>query len=536
MPLQIRRGTNAQRQILAVPLASGELLWTTDTQQLFIGDGATLANALTPVVGYNDENAQDAAAAIFTNGSHTDITFTYNEGSNTVDADVSLSAFTQNVNMSTFNLSGSGDITTSGTITASAFRGDYKGTIVGDDSSVLVDAVDSKINLDGTVKGNIIPNAQETYDIGSPTNRFKDLYLSGSSLYLGDAQIVSNGTAVDLPAGSTVNGIPLGDPTTGSQFKIDIVGDDSVLIVDTSSNTLRGNFIGSVFSDSSTQLIDGFTGEASFPSADIPNITASNITTNNLTSLNSYMNNVYSPDSGTINIWNLTSFETDARVRGNFNVDDQLYLRSVILDETGIQHTGDFTVISNSGNFTVGNAETTGRMRLVINDGSSTFQDGFVMEQFHNNVDAVDFAFYRTRGANGASEALQTGDEVAEIMFYGHNGTDRVFGISQAAIVEDTPTANGMRTGLRWRASNGTSSSTIATLNYDGQLNIDKLGSQTTGEVAMQSALTLKTYANAAARDADLIAPTAGMLVYVTDVAKAQVNTDGTTGGWVNLH
>ena len=251
MPLQIRRGTNAQRQILAVPLASGELLWTTDTQQLFIGDGNTLANALTPVVGYNDENAQDAAAAIFTNGSHTDITFNYVDGANRIDADVSISAFRQNVDMSTFDLSGSGDITTTGTITAGAFRGDYKGTIVGDDSTTLVNAVESSINLDGTVKGNIIPNAQEAYDIGSPTNRFKDLYLSGSSLYLGNAQIVSNGTSVDLPAGSTVNGIPLGDPTPGSQFKIDIVGDDSTVLVNTvnSSINLDGTVKGDIIPD-----------------------------------------------------------------------------------------------------------------------------------------------------------------------------------------------------------------------------------------------------------------------------------------------
>ena len=541
MPLQIRRGTNAQRQILAVPLASGELLWTTDTQQLFIGDGVTLANALSPVVGYGDEDAQDAAAAIFTNGSHTDIAFTYNDGSNTVDVDVSLSAFTQNVDMSSFNLSGSGDITTSGTITAGAFRGDYKGTIVGDDSSVLVDAVDSKINLDGTVKGNIIPNAQETYDIGSPTNRFKDLYLSGSSLYLGDAQIVSNGTAVDLPAGSTVNGIPLGDPTTGSQFKIDIVGDDSVLIVDTSSNTLRGNFIGSVFSDSSTQLIDGFTGEATFPSADIPNITASDITTNNITTINTLTNNIGTPDSSLLTVLNLTQFASDVNIQGQLQVFDQMVMRNLVFDRFGMDTPASFKFTSDTGSFIIGDETKTGRMRLIINDGSSTFNDGFVMEQFHNNVDAVDFAFYKTRGTQASPEALQTNDEIAEIMFYGHNGTERVFGISQAAIVEDTPAANGMRTGLRWRASNGTSSSTIATLNYDSRFNIDKLGSQTTGEVTMQDALTLKTYANAAARDADIIAPTAGMIVFLTDGdgggnPKFQGNTNGTTGGWVNLN
>jgi hypothetical protein len=40
MSLQIRRGTDAQRQ--AVTFDLGEILYTTDTKKLFIGDGATL--------------------------------------------------------------------------------------------------------------------------------------------------------------------------------------------------------------------------------------------------------------------------------------------------------------------------------------------------------------------------------------------------------------------------------------------------------------------------------------------------------------
>ena len=49
MPLQLRRGTEAERQILTAPLANGEPLWIPATSQLFIGDGTTPANLLTPV-------------------------------------------------------------------------------------------------------------------------------------------------------------------------------------------------------------------------------------------------------------------------------------------------------------------------------------------------------------------------------------------------------------------------------------------------------------------------------------------------------
>jgi len=62
---------------------------------------------------------------------------------------------------------------------------DIKGSVFGDDSTVLVDGVASRINLDGTVKGNIIPDQDEQYDLGSATKKFKDLYLSTATIYLG---------------------------------------------------------------------------------------------------------------------------------------------------------------------------------------------------------------------------------------------------------------------------------------------------------------------------------------------------------------
>lgn len=65
--------------------------------------------------------------------------------------------------------------------------------------------------------GSIIPDTDVAYDLGSPTYRFKDLYLSGSTLYLGDSVISSTAaggiaTPVDRPLGSWV----VAYPDTGS--------------------------------------------------------------------------------------------------------------------------------------------------------------------------------------------------------------------------------------------------------------------------------------------------------------------------------
>ena len=213
MPLQIRRGTEAEKNAMIVPLAQGELLWTTNDKKLYIGDGATLPNALTPVSGFSDEDVQDAVEPLFTHGGHSGITFAYNDSGNQIIATVNLPDY-------------------SGVIQADGFQG----SLFADDSSLLVDAIEGKINLDGTVKGDIIPSSSLVFDIGSPTARFKDLYLSGTSLYLGNAVLTASGSSVNLPFGSTIGGSPIG---------IDV------------GEALQGNLVGSVFGDDSTVLVDG---------------------------------------------------------------------------------------------------------------------------------------------------------------------------------------------------------------------------------------------------------------------------------------
>jgi sugar lactone lactonase YvrE len=49
-----------------------------------------------------------------------------------------------------------------------------------------------------TVSGNIIPDTTETYDLGSATNKFRDLYLSGNSITLGTIELSDNGGALEV--------------------------------------------------------------------------------------------------------------------------------------------------------------------------------------------------------------------------------------------------------------------------------------------------------------------------------------------------
>lgn len=227
MPLQIRRGTEAERLSLtsANGLLQGELLYNTSDKRVYIGTGVGGEHQGIPVTGYTDENAQDAVSTMFTGGSHAGITFSYNDSANTLNATVDLSNY-------------------EGVLKADAFNG----TLVADDSSVLVDAVDGKINLDGTVKGNIIPNANEAYDIGSASYKFKDLYLSGSSIYLGTANITSTAGVVNLPAGSTIGGVAIGTAVSQDTAFIrdlqgSVFGDDSTVLVNSIDNVLSSGVL-----------------------------------------------------------------------------------------------------------------------------------------------------------------------------------------------------------------------------------------------------------------------------------------------------
>jgi len=56
----------------------------------------------------------------------------------------------------------------------------------------------------GDVSGHIIPDTNVTYDLGSNTNRFRDIYLSGSSINLGTLQLSDNNGSLEITAsGST---------------------------------------------------------------------------------------------------------------------------------------------------------------------------------------------------------------------------------------------------------------------------------------------------------------------------------------------
>lgn len=116
MPLQIRRGTTAQR--LTITPLTGELIHDTTTGQLFVGNGTTVGGVTT--TGISTEDAADTAAALFSTGSHSGIVFAYNDAAGRIDATVTVAA-------------------------TGPFDGDLTGSVFADDSTLLVDGVNGKL-------------------------------------------------------------------------------------------------------------------------------------------------------------------------------------------------------------------------------------------------------------------------------------------------------------------------------------------------------------------------------------------------------
>jgi hypothetical protein len=90
MALQVKRGTTAER-LSYTPLV-GELIFDTTTKALYVGDGAASGGIAASALTFED--VQDYAAALLTGGSHTGISFSYNDSAGTISATVTASGGT----------------------------------------------------------------------------------------------------------------------------------------------------------------------------------------------------------------------------------------------------------------------------------------------------------------------------------------------------------------------------------------------------------------------------------------------------------
>ena len=96
--------------------------------------------------------------------------------------------------------SGGGGGTPGGANTQIQFNDDgafgANSTFTFDKTTGLVSVKDLEIT--GNVTSTLLPDTNIVYDLGSPTQRWRDLYLSNNTIYMGDQTISANATHMNL--------------------------------------------------------------------------------------------------------------------------------------------------------------------------------------------------------------------------------------------------------------------------------------------------------------------------------------------------
>lgn len=480
MPLQIRRGTEAERLAMTVPLAAGELLYITDDQRLYVGNG-TLAGGV-PITGYTNDDAQDAAAALFSSGTHRSISFTYNDSLNKIDAVVSL----ENYN---------------GTV-----RGDLIGSVFADDSTLggipLIDGTNGTFNLDGTVKGNIVPDANLLYDIGSSSNRFKDLYLSGSTIYLGSATITASGSAVNLPAGSLVGGVPIGSGSgdgviPGSNYNINIVGDDSTVIVNSSTKvvTAAGGFVGNITGNSNGVHTGNVSG----------NVTG-NVTGN--------INGIVTGTAGSSLVGNVTGNLLNSLGSTIVNTST----RTATLSQLNIESAGSIS----SPSMLVNSPAVTFLTNTV--NPAAPFVNFFIADSTGTATSAV--GLVRSRGTLIAPAAVTANDEIGSIVSSAFDGTSFILATNITSVVDGTVSTGVVPSKIDFSATNSAGATSVK-MSIKGSA------------VEFIAPPKLPVIANDTARTTAVPTPTKGMMIMMesgTTPAATNVVQVYDGSAWVNLY
>lgn len=213
MALKLRRGTNAER--LTITPEIGELIYTTDTKRLYVGDGATAGgNVVTGINDIVDDTSPQLGGNLDLNGN---------------------------------DITGTGNINITGTITAT-------GNInLGDGAGGDI------ISVGGKVSGDLIPDATLAHDVGSTAFVWRNGYFSSLDVA---GHISADSIKADIIATDSTVAYNADTNTFTGNFN------------GTLSGTFDGDINGSIFADDSTPIVDAINKNITANNVELTTITA----------------------------------------------------------------------------------------------------------------------------------------------------------------------------------------------------------------------------------------------------------------------
>jgi hypothetical protein len=275
---------------------------------------------------------------------------------------------------------------------------------------------------------------------------------------------VGNGTTA---GGVTTTGISTEDAqdaaaslfSTGSHSGITFAYNDAAGRIDATvtvaaTGPFDGDLTGSVFADNSTMLVDAVSGQIK---GDINARLGGNLDVNGFSIVSSSNGDIIIAPNGSGNI----------------------------VMNGSITKTGELNISPTTrtvfGNSTLG---IDGAVTIVRNTAGAT--SGFVFQQSHATADANNFLFYRTRGTGLVPTAVLNGDDLGDIVFSGHDGTNAVASAAFSVVVDGVPTLNNIPTKFTFLTNNGSSTAVRAELSSSGIWKTDSISAFTTnGDIAI---------------------------------------------------
>ena len=467
MALRLRRGTNAERQLITP--AQGELIYTTDTKALYIGDGSTAGGIVVQGGGGGGATTlgalTDVTIGSVTNGQ----ILNYNSSSSIWEptnlASITFGKLNQHTDvLYPDNIPNNGDILLSdgaNWVPSNFVGGQWRINVVGSDSTILVDSDNNKIS--GNLNGDVIDPGDNSTILDSSTRTLSNVtfkhsdnttaYNPSLKSFYGDFSGNHQGDVYSSVATGTVKlldhatGIFFGDVSGGNIFN-----DDSSLLLSSDTSTLYGDHVGSVFALDSSMIIDGLDGKI----------------------------------RGTIATTTVASFDGGIELAKNVASDPVLAYYSTT---HGAFPTAPIS-IQNIGNSAISN----------------------------------EIGFSKFRGTESARLAVQSGDSLGGIAWAGADvagGNSLVAGAIRATVTA-APSSNSLEADITILTRDGVIG------NYGEALRVrhDKV-------TAFSGAAKLVNYADTTARDAAIPVPETGMMIYLTATHKAQVYANS---AWADLH
>ena len=224
MALQIRRGTDAERQ--SITPAEGELIYATDTNQLFVGGKISPSPTL-------------SQGGILVSGALVN------------DTNPTLSS---NLDLNGNDITGTGNISVNGNITATG-------------NINLGDGVEDNVIVGGQIRSDLIPGLDGIHDLGAAGAAWKDLYAVAinveTTASVGDLEVINNIISPDSSVILDVDNLNLTINNATVSGNIDIGGNlisnSTVVYNSTTGDITAGNITSTGYITSNTVITDSIT-------------------------------------------------------------------------------------------------------------------------------------------------------------------------------------------------------------------------------------------------------------------------------------